>query len=1016
MKRRCSQQWYIGLMCCVLALLLSHPHRAVGQQRVSGTVVSAMDGTPLAGVSIRVNGRAGSSITDDRGQFQLTVPATDVTLVFTSIGYEDQEVPLQGRTSLQIVLQEAERSLDEVQITVPYGNQSRGSFTGSAAVVRGEDLADRPRSSFQTSLQGNVAGLQVMESTGQPGAAPTIRLRGITSFGASNTPLYVVDGVPMLTQNVSGLAFSSNSGAGINPNDIESVTVLKDASATSVYGSQAANGVIMITTKSGKAGRTAINFSANYGINHISTGARSKPLSTAEMTELLIEGVINSDIDATVSAISTPEAAYEYLVGQGLNPNIDTDWYDIIVQTGQYQQYNLSASGGTDKTRFFLSGNYYTQDAVTKGQGFERKTGRLNIEHQASDRLSFSARLSGAAQQLNTIPAAGSGQNPMRSLNRLVPWLAPYNEDGSYNMAITHNPELVRLENRYETNIYQAVGNVGGEYKLLKSLAVESRAGIDFSFSDDFRYWSPLSRDGMGPNGRGMQYDRTWNNWTLTNLLKFNDRFNEWGISATLGQEAGKRNLKSVSTQANNYVAEDLYTLANTSEPYIAWSSQSHASIASYFLIGNFDFAEKYYLNASVRRDGSSRFGRDVRYGNFWSLGFAWNLHKEGFMETVGFVDQLKLRASIGTSGNQLGEYYGALGYYSTNQNYLNQPGFAIGQIESGSLRWERNRPIDIGVEFALFNNRLDGTVDWYSRQTSDLIQDMPVSHTNGVTSLNYNVGGMRNYGVEVALNSRNVVSKDGRGFAWSTNFNITTQHNKITAYQDDRKVEGRYLREVGGDFYQFYLREYAGVDRQTGEALWYTNSSRETTTNDYNEAAPFKQDGKSALANFFGGITNTFSYRGVSLSALVYFNWGGYVYDIWGQYTQSDGSARLSETGAIARMTYENHWREPGQDAAYPKMVFGGRQSGLTGQESTRFLYDGSYIRLRDVTLSYQLPTDQLRLPFSNATIYVRGNNLYTFIKDDLLPFDPETDVSGLLDQNLPIARQYVFGINVRF
>lgn len=1004
------------LLCLIMTWSVFLPDPVNAQQTVTGTVVSNVDGAPLPGVTVSLKQGIANSITDDNGYFRISVPDGSAVIVFAYLGYDSQEVPVQNRQSLQVRLQQSEHLIDEVQITVPYGNQTRRSFTGSATTVRGEDLADRPRTSFQTSLQGNVAGLQVMESTGQPGAAPTVRLRGITSFDANNAPLYVVDGVPMLTQNVSGLAFSSNSGAGINPNDIESVTVLKDASATSIYGSQAANGVIMITTKNGKAGRTDINFSANYGINRISTGERNKPLSTSEMTELLVEGVINSEINDALRAITTPEAAYEYLLNQGLNPNINTDWYDVIVQTGQYQQYNLSASGGTEKTRFFLSGNYYTQDAVTKGQGFERKTGRLNIQHQANERLSFNGRISAAAQKLNTIPGAGTGQNPMRSLNRLVPWLAPYDENGGYNMSITHNPELVRLENRYETNIYQAVGNVSAEYKLLKSLAIESRAGIDFSFSDDFRYWSPLSRDGMGSNGRGMQYDRTWNNWTVTNLLKFNEHFSDWGINVTLGQEASRRNLKSVSTQANNYVAEDLYTLANTSEPYIAWSSESHASLASYFLIGNFDYAEKYYLNASVRRDGSSRFGQDVRYGNFWSIGLAWNLHKEGFLQGIDVINQLKLRASIGTSGNQLGDYYGALGYYSTNQNYLNLPGFAIGQIESGSLRWERNRPLDVGLEFALFNNRLDGAVDWYSRQTSDLIQDMPISHTNGVTSLNYNVGGMKNYGVEIALNSRNIVSKDGQGFAWSTNFNITTQHNKVTAYQDGRRVEGRFLREVGGDFYQFYLREYAGVNPQTGEALWYTNSSRDATTTAYNEAAPYKLEGKSALADFFGGITNTFSYKGVSLSALVYFNWGGSVYDVWGQYTQSDGSARLSETGAISRKAYENRWQQPGDDAAYPKIVYGGSQSGLTGQESTRFLYDGSYIRLRDVTLSYQLPADQLRLPFRSTTVYVRGNNLYTYVKDDLLPFDPETDISGLLDQNLPIARQFVFGINVRF
>lgn len=1013
---------YVFAIVCALVLFSTTPGYANYATKAMKTSIQPLlvrgkvrmeNGQPLVGATVRVKGSQRATLTDRNGDFTIQVPDRQTTLVFSYVGFTTKEQTLENGVNLQVVLQRGGESLDDVLVVVPYGTETRGSFTGSATTITGADLADRPRSSFQNSLQGNVAGLQSMESTGQPGAAPTLRIRGITSFNGISSPLYVIDGVPMLTQDVSGLALSSNSGAGINPNDIESITVLKDASATSIYGSEGANGVIMITTKSGKAGKTKINLSVNYGLNDMATSQRNKPLSTAEMSKLLIEGVINSDINPSIAGISTPEAAYQYLVDQGLDPEVNTNWFDVITQLGKYEQYNVSASGGNDKTSFYLSGGYYKQDAVTKGQGFERKTGRVNLKHKASDRLSFDGKLSIVGQKLNTVPAAGTGQNPVRSLYRLVPWLAPYDENGLYNTRITYNPELLLNENKYETNIMQVIGSAGIQFKILDHLSFETRGGVDIHYTDDFRFWSKDWPDG-GATARGMEYNRLWNNWTITNLLKYKEQLSDFGLTATLGQEARKRNLKSVSTQANNYAAEDLYTLANTSEPYIAWSSKSHATIASYFLNTSVNYKTKYYLNATVRRDGSSRFGKNVRYGNFWSLGVAWNIHDEAFVDQLGFVNQLKLRASYGTSGNQLGSYYGHIGAYGTNRSYLNQPGVGIASIESGSLRWEKNLPMDVGLDFSLFSNRLSGTFDWYSRITSDLIQLMPVSHVNGITNLNYNVGKMKNYGLEIVLNSDNIVPENPDGFAWSTSFNITTQNNKILAYQDDRVVSGYYLREVGDDYYKFYLRGYAGVDIETGQSLWYTNGTKEATTTDYTKAAPYDQK-KSALASFFGGLTNTFSYKGVSLSALIYFNWGGYIYDRWGVYTHSDGSARLSEAGLMNRMLYENRWQQPGDHAIYPKIVYGGNQSGLTSQHSTRFLYDGSYIRLRDITLSYALPIERSRT-FTAASVFVRANNLFTYIHDDLLPYDPEVGISGVLDQNLPISKQYVLGINLSF
>lgn len=981
------------------------------QYTASGKVVSAKEEFPLPGVSVAVKGGNQSTTTDINGNYKIPVPNEEATLVFSYVGYTTQEVSLEGVLQKNVLLDKDVRILRDVLITVPYGQQTKASYTGSAVTVQSKTIEDRPRESFQNSLQGNVAGLQVMSSTGQPGAAPNVRIRGISSINGNNSPLYVVDGVPVLSQSITTLATSSNTLAGINPNDIESITVLKDASAASIYGSLGANGVIMITTKSGASGKTKLNASVQYGVNQMTRSDASKPLSTAEMSEMLIEGVINSP---TLSP-TNPEEAYAYLIDNGLDPNTSIDWFDIITQPGRYDQYNVSASGGNEKTHFYVSAGYYNRDAVTKGQDFSRKNIRLSLNHEASDRLSFSGRLSASRQDLSTVPGAGTGQNPIRSLYRIVPWIGPYTESGEYSPRLNHNPEMVRNENKYETKISQLIGNLSAQYKINDNLTFETRGGTDFNFSDDFRFWSPLTPDGQGPNGRGAEYSTVWDNWSITNLLKYRGQYKDFSLNATLGQEASKRNLKRVSTQANNYAAEDLYTLANTSEPFIAWSQKSAATLVSYFLNTSFSYQQKYYLNATVRRDGSSRFGKNVRYGNFWSLGFAWNAHEETFMQELPWLNQLKLRSSYGVSGSQLGSYYGHMGYYSTGSKYGGLPGFSMAQIESGDLSWEKNHPFDVGLEFAVLDNRLSGTIDWYTRKTTDLFMDMPVSYTNGVSELNFNVGSMQNMGLEIALSSDNIRPKVDGGFGWQTSFNISTQKNKVLKVVGDRMVSGRFLRENGGDFYQFYMRGYAGVDQETGESLWYTNGDQTNTTTDYSEAAPFKQD-KSALAKFYGGLTNTFQYKGFSLSALIYFTVGGHIYDTWGTYTQNDGSVGLNAYGQISRKYYENRWKQPGDNAEYPKMVFLGSQSGLNNQASSRFLYNGTYVRLRDVTLSYDLPLDRMKLKMSSAQIYLRANNLYTWVYDDLLPYDPEAGISGILDQNIPVSRQFIVGVNLTF
>lgn len=992
-----------------------------------GRIVSE-SGEPLEAVSITVRGSSKGTSSNASGYFTLTNVSDESVLAISSVGFEAIEISVARLKALTteapfnaaggtirkttsgtfiVELKPTVAQLKDI-VVIPYGTQQRSDYTGSVVTVSDKELAGRPRASFQESLQGNVPGLQSTIGTGQPGAAGNVRIRGTGSINAGSTPLYVVDGVPVNDMQATVLAFSSNPMAAINPNDIESVTVLKDAAATSIYGSRAANGVIMITTKSGAAGKTRINASVQHGFTEMVVNDRNRTLNTSEMTELLVEGVINSQSSGLIG-ITTPEAAYDFLVSQGLKPNIDTDWLDVILQKGQLRQYDLSASGGSATNSFFASLGYYKQDAVTRGQGYERATARLRMKNKGLERLTINAGLAPSMQKLSTIANAGTGANPIRSLYRLVPWTRPYNEDGSYS-SIAYNPEIVRRENVYDTRIYSLMGDFGAELKLMPNLVIESKAAADVSFTNDYRYWSPLWVDGKAANGRGAEYTTTMINWNITNLLKYHGEVGRLKYSATLGQEANKKTRKRISTQADGYAREGLYSLASASKPFVAWSDQAETSMASYFLNTNFGFDSRFNLNLTGRIDGSSMFGRNVRYARFGSIGASWNLHREEFLKDLIFINELRLRASYGINGNLYNEWYGVDGLYSTTAVYNGAPGYLLSQLENQMLTWEKNKPFDIGVDFSLFNRRLSGSFDYYKRLTTDLLLNAGISATNGVPSQNRNIGSMENYGIELLLNSQNIVAPQADGFSWSTSFNISTGRNIITALGGvNQMISGVYNREIGGDFYQFYMKEWAGVDPETGVGLWFADTDRKTATTDYDSAVNLNQG--AARPDFFGGLTNTFSYKRFSLSFMAYFSWGGQLYDNWGTYTSSDGSAGVSDYGIISRVDYENRWRKPGDIASSPKIVYGGSQTGTASQASSRFLYDASYIRLRDITLSYSIPPNKL---IQNARVYARANNLFTYVKDDRLRQDPETFVGGILNQNLPIARQLLLGVDI--
>ncbi|WP_461634087.1 SusC/RagA family TonB-linked outer membrane protein [Labilibaculum euxinus] len=975
-----------------------------GEKTITGTIFDS-DGLPLPGVNISIQGTLFGTQTNSKGKYAIEV-ANGYILEFSYIGFLKV---VRKITPSSFVIDLKMRSdytiIDEV-IIVAYDKLSRSVYTGSAVNLNVKKVGNTPLASFQEAMQGNVAGLQMITRSGQPGATPDIRIRGIGSMNAGAEPLYVIDGIPVVSGNISQIAISSNIIAGINPKDIASITMLKDASATSIYGSRGANGVVLITTKKGKPGATHFDFSAQFGVSQI-LPSRNKPLNTSELSELLIESKVNSG--------DMQEEAETYIYDR-IDKNINTDWVDVISRIGEYSQYNVIASGGNNKTNFYTSLGIFNQKGIIIGIDYKKLNAKVNFTHQVKNKLKIDLGLSVNHQKLHTNDEASNANNPVRAMWRTVPWEPVYNEDGSYNtnILLTYNPVGLVNENIRETKLYGIRGNLGLNYSITKNLNFETKGNFDFNLADEFEYDNPYFGAGRNDGGYGQAYDNKILNYNITNLLKYRWKVDsDNSLNFILGQEAQKIEASSVYAYASNYGALGLTTLENASVCEDASSSKTSSSLASYFFSINYSLKKRCIFNVTGRCDGSSRFGSEVRFANFGSIGLAWNICSENFMQQIKFVNSLKIRTSYGMNGNQEIDNFASRGLYETGADYDGEPGYVYSQQSNPQLTWEKNRILNIGVDFNLFK-KVSGTIEYYTRTTKDLLFKVPISSTNGLTSYLDNFGEMKNNGWEISLNSININNRGG--FSWTTNLNFTSNINKITKLENNAPiVSSRYIREVGNDFYTFYIPGYAGVDSENGDALWYTDATKSETTNRYSEAKPFKQG--SALPIFYSGLTNSLSYKNFSLSFMLYLSYGSKVYDYWGRYVNSDGRSKLNDRGNMTRYVYENRWQHPGDITDVPKMVWGNTQSGLSSQHSTRFLYDGSYLRLRDLTFAYSFPDQWIKkLKIENLQLYFKTTNLLTWVKDEDIAIDPEVGINGQSNLRIPISKQFLVGLDLSF
>lgn len=994
---------------------------AMAQTRVRGTVVSDGDGLPVIGATVAVEGSNVGAVTNSEGRFDITMPRGAKNVRVSFVGYKTAVVPV--RDGMKVTLYEDQSELDEVIVT-GYGNFKKASFTGSAQTLETEALEDVPVLSIADKLAGGVAGVTIGTSSSSPGGVSSIRIRGMSSINAGNDPLIVIDGTPVQSGNISYFSDAYNDTytdvlSSLNTNDIESMTVIKDAAAASLYGSRAANGVIVITTKSGKAGKTNVSFRSDWGFSNMAINYRPT-LSGDDRRELLYTGLKNyaiyqggySEADAEAFADSNIDTF-------AAKPSTGwTDWLDLLTRTGSHQNYQLSVSGGNDRTKFYASLAYNKQEGILYDQGLERFTGNANLTHKFGRfELQVTSQLSRVRQ--NKVNEYLSYDGALFNyLAAQSPSDVAYDEDGNlvqYSGAYSTNP---LYEDDHSSNTYtmiKAFNTVKLTYNIWDNLKLSEKISYDYVHGVEDVLWDKESQNGGSYGGVMQRAINSYGQLNTQTQLSYAKSFGQHNVDALLGFET-----EDYDYQYNYMFGQDypgnLYELANAGTTSAETATSSYR-MTSFLGRVDYNYANRYYLGASYRMDGTSRLSRENRWGSFWSVSGAWRFTDEKFLEPVKSVlTDGKLRLSYGVNGTQPSSYYGYMNLYSYGIKYDGTSGMGITSLANPDLKWEKNATWNIGLDLT-FINRITLSFDYYQRKTSDLIYDMPVSQTGGYYNSDYtytmptNIGEMQNKGFELTVTSVNFDTKD---FSWTTSLNMAHNSNELTKLDGETNeiTSGPLIHRVGEPYYSYYLYEYAGVDPETGNALYYINDGTENARNTTTEISEANRTiVGSHQADIEGGLTNQLRWKFIDLGFTFTYSLGGEAFDYTHALYGGDGDYYYG--GVPSYYDLDEMWSGPGDTSCtLPKFEYGNTVTYL----SSRWLMPTDYLRLKNLTLGFSLPKNWIsKIGLSKARIYFSGSNLLTWKSDDLL-VDPEMPVSGVCLVETPAYRTYTFGLEIDF
>jgi len=991
---------------------------------------------PLFQATISVTGTTKGVLSDENGSFTLeNIPNTAKSLTISSVGYINQVVSIGNKTNITVQLASSTTNLDEV-IKVAYGTTKKKNLTGAVASVRGANLTNIPVAGPDQALQGQAAGIQVTSTSGSPGGGISIRIRGASSLSAGNQPLWVVDGVPIITDNLSSYGVGGqglNPLSDINPDDIQSIDVLKDAAAASLYGSRANNGVILVTTKKGSSPKPKITFSSLLGSQQVwkkipkLTGPQQIGLDREEINNRYGSLIPTSyaNTDALINAL--------FGAGNGLQAadsvkGVNTNWEDLLFRKALIQTYDISVSGATEKTKYYFSGGYLNQYGTILGSGLERYSLKSNLETKVTNNFTIGGTIGLSRSQNSRVVNDNSIYGALSAAVLLGQNTPAYNADGTYGkdpISSVDNPLAVAIKPTIKAITNTVNANAYGEWNIFPWLTAKSTFGVN-SVELQENVFYPTTTN-YGASKKGFDYQANTNEYTLLwndvlTLHKKLDKKGDHDLTFLLGNEVQTLNFNTFNATATNFPGNTIRQLDAGAVKSGAGGNATSNALVSFFSKADYNYQGKYLAGASIRRDGSSNFGANKRYGNFFSVSAGWNVSQEEFLKDNKVLTYLKLRGSYGTTGNRNIGNFASLALVSPGFNINTAPGLAPTQLGNPNLSWENRKSTDIGLEFTLFD-RVSVTADIYKNVTDNLLFSLPLPINSGFTSVASNVGQITNKGLELSL-SANVVKVSG--FTWDINANITFNDNKVT------KLSGQPFAAGFASWVQegYALGSFRGyrVDKifqSKAEVAAAPTQASLTAPGDIKfksltGGAAITGNDQEILGNaqpkYYGGFTNIFRYKGFELNVLAQYNVGNKVFSFTREYAEGMNSI----FGQFASTL--NHWTpsNPTTDIRYPRAIYGDPNSNR--RNSDRFLEDGSYLRFKTVTLGYNLPKNLLqKTGLSNLRIFVQGQNLFTITKYS--GFDPEistfgetTTAPGTDFLTVPQARTYSLGLNVTF